>query len=199
MSKIDMSEVLTEESQTKTKKRKSLVSKQTLIVFMVLCLIFGTGIIIIINKLVDLPFQTDSRNFNVVVQDSVNVSEQKINYVKKSFLLILPNSFWDHTIFTDIDYSNKTIGLAVNNVLGYDTKKQARSYYIADDGVSEIVSVVGKLTLENVKYEANIQFNIVDNYIYFYDLELKEDRRRAKYLPATAKQKSVLIQMMYRG
>jgi len=199
MSKIDMSEVLTEEPQTKTKKRKSLVSKQTLIVFMVLCLIFGTGIIIIINKLVDLPFQTDSRNFNVVVQDSVNVSEQKINYVKKSFLLILPNSFWDHTIFTDIDYSNKTIGLAVNNVLGYDTKKQAWSYYIADDGVSEIVSVVGKLTLENVKYEANIQFNIVDNYIYFYDLELKEDRRRAKYLPATAKQKSVLIQMMYRG
>ncbi len=199
MSKIPMEDLLTNNEKKSKKKKKTLVSKRLLITFLVFSFIIATSIILIINKLVDLPFKAESRNVNLVVQDSVNVKEVKINQVKQAFLLILPNSFWDHSNFTDIDYSNKTINLAINNVLGYDDKKQSWDYFIADDGVSEIVSVVGKLTLDNVKYEANIQFNILDNYTYFYDLYLKEDRRRARYLPATPRQKSLLIQMMYRS
>lgn len=194
-----MDHLLTNNDKKSKKKKKTLVSKRLLITFLVFSFIIATSIILIINKLVDLPFKAESRNVNLVVQDSVNVKEVKINQVKQAFLLILPNSFWDHSNFTDIDYSNKTINLAINNVLGYDDKKQSWDYFIADDGVSEIVSVVGKLTLDNVKYEANIQFNILDNYTYFYDLYLKEDRRRARYLPATPRQKSLLIQMMYRS
>ncbi len=196
MSKIDLSEVIEEEKKI---KYKSLISKRMLITFLVFSAITAIAIIIIVNNLVDLPFKSESRNTSVVVQDSVNIKEVKINQAKQSFLIILPNSFWDHSNFTDIDYSNKTIGLAVNNVLGYDSKKQTWNYFLADDGVSEIVSVVGKLSLDNVRYEANIQFNIIDNYTYFYDLYLKEDRRRARYLPATPRQKSLLIQMMYRS
>jgi hypothetical protein len=199
MSKIPMDHLLTNNDKKSKKKKKTLLSKRLLITFLVFSFIVATSIILIINKLVDLPFKAESRNVNLVVQDSVNVKEVKINQVKQAFLLILPNSFWDHSNFTDIDYSNKTINLAINNVLGYDDKKQSWDYFIADDGVSEIVSVVGKLTLDNVKYEANIQFNILDNYTYFYDLYLKEDRRRARYLPATPRQKSLLIQMMYRS
>jgi hypothetical protein len=199
MSKIPMEDLLTNNEKKSKKKKKTLLSKRLLITFLVFSFIIATSIILIINKLVDLPFKAESRNVNLVVQDSVNVKEVKINQVKQAFLLILPNSFWDHSNFTDIDYSNKTINLAINNVLGYDDKKQSWDYFIADDGVSEIVSVVGKLTLDNVKYEANIQFNILDNYTYFYDLYLKEDRRRARYLPATPRQKSLLIQMMYRS
>jgi hypothetical protein len=199
MSKIPMDHLLTNNDKKSKKKKKTLLSKRLLITFLVFSFIIATSIILIINKLVDLPFKAESRNVNLVVQDSVNVKEVKINQVKQAFLLILPNSFWDHSNFTDIDYSNKTINLAINNVLGYDDKKQSWDYFIADDGVSEIVSVVGKLTLDNVKYEANIQFNILDNYTYFYDLYLKEDRRRARYLPATPRQKSLLIQMMYRS
>ncbi len=201
MSKIDMSDVLEKESKrkSKSKQKEALIPKNSIIIFAILCFLFATVIILVVNKLVDLPFQVNNRNLSVVVQDSVNVSEMKIDQVRKSFLLILPNSFWDHSNFTDIDYSNKTIGLAVNNVLGYDMKKQNWSYRQADDGITQIVSVVGKLTLENVKFEAIIQFNIVDDHTYFYDLQLKEDIRRARYLPATPKQKILLIQMMYRG
>ncbi len=201
MSKIDMSDVLEKESKrkSKSKQKEALIPKNSIIIFAILCFFFATVIILVVNKLVDLPFQVNNRNLSVVVQDSVNVSEMKIDQVRKSFLLILPNSFWDHSNFTDIDYSNKTIGLAVNNVLGYDMKKQNWSYRQADDGITQIVSVVGKLTLENVKFEAIIQFNIVDDHTYFYDLQLKEDIRRARYLPATPKQKILLIQMMYRG
>lgn len=199
MSKIDLSEELKEEPKSKSRKKVDRKLKKPLILLGLISLVFAVVIIFIVSQLVDLPFQAGSRNLNVVVQDSVVISELKIEQARKSFLLILPNSFWDHTNFTDIDYSNKNIGLAVNNVLGYDMKKQSWSYGIADDGVSEIVSVVGKLTLDNVKYEANISFNLVDNNTYFYDLHLKEERRRSKYLPATQKQKSLLIQMMYRG
>jgi len=201
MSKIDMSDVLEKESKkkSKSKQKEALIPKNSIIIFAILCFFFATVIIFVVNKLVDLPFQVNNRNLSVVVQDSVNVSEMKIDQVRKSFLLILPNSFWDHTNFTDIDYSNKTIGLSVNNVLGYDMKKQNWSYRQADDGITQIVSVVGKLTLENVKFEAIIQFNIVDDHTYFYDLQLKEDIRCARYLPATPKQKILLIQMMYRG
>jgi len=198
MSKIDMSEVLANDPPKKTKKRKRFVSKNTLILFALIFFVFGTTIIIIVNNLVDLPFKAGNRNTGNVAQDSVNIKEEKIDYVQGSFLLILPNSFWDHENFTDIDYSNRTIGLAVNNVMGFD-KNQTWNYYIADDEVSEIVSVVGKITLDNVKYEANIQFNIVNNFIYFYDLSLKEELRRAKYLPANPRQKIMLIQKMYRG
>ncbi len=198
MSKIDMSEVLANDPPKKTKKRKRFVSKNTLILFALIFFVFGTTIIIIVNNLVDLPFKAGNRNTGNVSQDSVNIKEEKIDYVQGSFLLILPNSFWDHENFTDIDYSNRTIGLAVNNVMGFD-KNQTWNYYIADDEVSEIVSVVGKITLDNVKYEANIQFNIVNNFIYFYDLSLKEELRRAKYLPANPRQKIMLIQKMYRG
>ncbi len=200
MSKIDLQDVLGKEPQKKTKKKKqTLISKNTLILFIILCIIFATTIIIIVTKLVDLPFQANNRNLNIVVQDSVNVSAVKIEKVRKSFLLILQNSFWDHSNYTDIDYSNKTIGLAINNVLGYEAKKQEWSYMIADDGITEIVSVTGKLTLDNVRYQAIIKFNIVDDYSYFYDLQLKEDIRKARFLPATPKQKSLLIQAMYRG
>ncbi len=193
-----MSEVLANDHPKKTKKRKRFVSKNTLILFALIFFVFGTTIIIIVNNLVDLPFKAGNRNTGNVAQDSVNIKEEKIDYVQRSFLLILPNSFWDHENFTDIDYSNRTIGLAVNNVMGFD-KNQTWNYYIADDEVSEIVSVVGKITLDNVKYEANIQFNIVNNFIYFYDLSLKEELRRAKYLPANPRQKIMLIQKMYRG
>lgn len=196
MSKIDMSQVLEE---NKKKKKELLISKKKLVFLAIFSSIIAILIIIIVNKLVDLPFQAESRNVSLVVQDSVNVKEMKIKQVKSSYLLILPNSFWDHSNYTDIDYSRKTIDLAVNNVLGYDDKKQNWDYFIGNDGLSEVVSVVGKLIFDNVKYEANIQFNIVDNYVYFYDLFLKEDIRRAKYLPATPKQKSILIQMMYRS
>jgi hypothetical protein len=201
MSKIDLSEVLDKEASPKgkIKKKQGLISKQSIIIFVLLFCIFAGAIVFIITKLVDLPFQANNRNFSVVVQDSVNVSETKIEQVRKSFLLILQNSFWDHSNYTDIDYSNKTIGLAVNNVLGYDMKKQKWSYQVADDGITQIVSAIGKLTLDGVKYEANIKFNIVDDSVYFYDLHLKEDIRRSRYLPATPKQKSLLIQMMYRG
>ena len=200
MSKIDLQDVLEKEPQKKTKKKKqTLISKNTLILFIILCIIFATTIILIVTKLVDLPFQANNRNLNIVVQDSVNVSAVKIEKVRKSFLLILQNSFWDHSNYTDIDYSNKTIGLAINNVLGYEAKKQEWSYMIADDGITEIVSVTGKLTLDNVRYQAIIKFNIADDYSYFYDLQLKEDIRKARFLPATPKQKSLLIQAMYRG
>ena len=197
MSKINMADVI--KSEPKKKDKKPLIPKATIIFVAVFSIVIATSIILIVNKLVNLPFQTGSRNLNVVIKDTVSVSEQKIDQVRKSFLLILPNSFWDHVNFTDIDYSSKTIGLAVNNVLGYDMKKQKWNYYIADDGISEIVSVVGNLTLDNDKFAAIIQFNIVDDYTYFYDLQLKEDRRRARFLPATPKQKSILIQTMYRG
>lgn len=200
MSKIDLQDVLEKEPQKKAKKKKqTLISKNTLILFVILFIIFATTIILIVTKLVDLPFQANNRNLNIVVQDSVNIGAVKIEKVRKSFLLILQNSFWDHSNYTDIDYSNKTIGLAINNVLGYEAKKQEWSYMIADDGVTEIVSVTGKLTLDNVRYQAIIKFNIVDDYSYFYDLQLKEDIRRARFLPATPKQKSLLIQAMYRG
>ncbi len=195
MSKIEMKDII--DNAPKNKKR--LIPKAYLIIFSLLCLIFASVIMIIISNLIDLPFQAGSRNISVVVQDSVDIKEVKIKQVQDSFLIILPNSFWDHTNYTDIDYSRKTIALAVNNVLGYDDKLQTWDYFIADDGQSEIVSVRGKLIMDNVKYEANIQFNIIENTTYFYNLYLKEDRRRARIFPATPKQKSLLIQMMYRS
>lgn len=198
MSRIDLSQEIKSNKTGKNMMRDPNF-KKPLIILLLLCLLFGTIIIFIISKFVDLPFKTGNRNTSEVVKDSVNIIQDKIEEVKKSFLIIRPNSFWDHRNYTDIDYSNKIIGLAVNKVLGYDQKKQEWFYRTAEDRVSEIVSAVGKLTLDDTKYEAEIQFNIVGNFVYFYDLHLKEEGRGDRFMSATPRQKSLLIEMMYRG
>lgn len=196
MSKIDLSKVLDSEPKSKPKLDSHL--KQSLIIASILIVVFGAAIIFISSQIVDLPFKVGSRNLSVTVTDSVNVSEEKIAQVKESYLQILPNSFWEHKNFTDIDYSNRTIGLAVNNALGYKAKEQSWSYTALPKQRNEIVSVNGEITLNNIRYEAIISFSISGTNIFFYDLKLKEKQRRAEFQIASARQNIYLIQKMYR-
>ena len=151
MSKIDLSKVI----DPKAKTSPGLVHKfkNTLIAIAIMVVLFGAIIMLISAKIVDLPFKTGNRNLSVAVIDSINVSENKIDQVKKSFLQILPNSFWDHKNFTDIDYSKQTIGLAVNNALGYNPKEQLWTYQRQAEQQADIISVHGELVLDNVRYE----------------------------------------------
>lgn len=196
MSKIDLSKVLDSDSKAKPKLDSHL--KQSLIIASILIVVFGAAIIFISLQIVDLPFKEGSRNLSVTVADSVNVSEEKIAQVKESYLQILPNSFWEHKNFTDIDYSSRTIGRAVNNALGYKAKEQSWSYTALPKQRNEIVSVNGEITLNNIRYEAIISFSISGTNIFFYDLKLKEKQSRAEFQIASARQNIYLIQKMYR-
>ncbi|OQY37231.1 MAG: hypothetical protein B6226_05430, partial [Candidatus Cloacimonetes bacterium 4572_65] len=115
------------------------------------------------------------------------------------FLQIRTNSFWDHENYTDINYSNKTIALAVNNIYGYNAKKQVWNYSITTDNQTQIVEVEGITTLNNVKYKAKVSYELSGKDIFFYNLQLKEYRSRRGYTQATDRQKSMMIQKMYRG
>lgn len=197
MSKIDLSKVI--DPKAKTSPRLVHKFKNTLIALAIMVVVFGTIIMFISAKIVDLPFKTGNRNLSVAVIDSINVSENKIDQVKKSFLQILPRSFWDHKNFTDIDYSKQTIGLAVNNALGYNPKEQLWTYQRQAEQQVDIISVLGELVLDNVRYEAMISFSLTGDNAFFYDLKLKEKLRKAEFQIASSKQKILLIQKMYRS
>lgn len=168
------------------------------LIFLIIFAIFGGAILYFIVDLVKTPFVINNKNNVSTVIDTVNVSKTKIEFVKKSYMQILPNSFWDHVNYVDTDYSKYRIGTAVNNVLGYDEKKIHWFYKTLEDNETEIISARGYLTLNNVRYQAFIKFNIVDNkQVFFYDLSLREIRVSKKFSPATQKLKCELINLMF--
>ncbi len=202
MSKIELTDEIIQDGSSKNKKKSKHHKKafrKWFITFFLLSLFFGFVIVKLIVETVDIPFSRKQKEVEKTVVDSIDVSLQKINFVKRSFLHILENSFWDHENFTDINYSNKNIELAVNNLFGYQDKNQKWEYI--DNSEGEFVTVEGTKILNNVKFITLIKFSISEDMVYFHDIQLKEYRyrTRGKFIPATNKQRVHLIQTMYRN